>query len=500
MPFSSAPDPSFRDRLRSIDQYMTQYLSPDGSANTAPPSPPHPSPPHPWINERGIHERGIHERTRTNGTGAPSVTELSTDAIDAGDYEPFPPVRRDHLSRYHKSATPWPARSSANSAVSVDNHDLLPQPLPPSRPVPVETAAEEDGLAMRLDEAWGRFETQVELINRLGQDQESAIVELRAIAREVSALWQAIAPEENRSTTHLLAIAADHRGLSHIQPDAQGTWWLTLRPIDWQQIDGQLISRQQMNWQQIEGQQINGQPSNCPDGSGTERQRRIAQQHFFPGDRPWAELPRPPMSPRTPLREMPTPLHWTASASQPVPSPIRRSPQARHFASPRPAIAPPSEQPRTPDAEDRGWGQRIGEGLSSRVPPLVRGLARGMGQVLGWVRQEGNGTAHPPLQPRSRLHRSSRRSRHAQTQPDSLLLPEFSLKGAALWICGAAVARAMINLLRVSLPGWQPLWLLLLLLPAAIAIYQVRQSPASGFVAAYRLLLILVGLLIGGRL
>lgn len=459
---------------------MTQYLSPDGSANTAPPSPPHPSPPHPWINERGTHERA-----RTNGTGATSVTELSTDAIDAGDYEPFPPVRRDHLSRYHKSATPWPARSSANSAVSVDNHDLPPQPLPLGRPVPVETAAEEDGLAMRLDEAWERFETQVELINRLGQDQESAIVELRAIAREVSALWQAIAPEENRSTAHLLAIAADHRGLSHIQPDAQGTWWLTLRPIDWQQIDGQ-----QMNWQQ----------GNRPDRSSVDQRQRIAQQHFFPGDRPWAEIPRPPMSPRAPSREIPTPLDWTTSASQPVPTPIRRSAQARYFESPRPAIAPPSQEPRTPDAEERGWGQRLGEGLSSRVPPLVWGLARGMGQVLGWVRQEDNGTAPPPIQPRSRLHRSSRRSRHAQTQPDSLLLPEFSLKGAALWVCGAAVARAMINLLRVSLPGWQPLWLLLLLLPAAIAIYQVRRSPATGFVAAYRLLLILVGLLIGGRL
>ena len=97
-----------------------------------------------------------------------------------------------------------------------------------------------------------------------------------------------------------------------------------------------------------------------------------------------------------------------------------------------------------------------------------------------------------------RLHQQQRRrNRFRTTTPQ---LPVLDLQGAALWIVGAAIARVILAAAQVAWPSLQPLWLMLMVLPAAIAVYRVTLAPQTGFVTAYRLTLILIGLLIGGRI
>lgn len=97
-----------------------------------------------------------------------------------------------------------------------------------------------------------------------------------------------------------------------------------------------------------------------------------------------------------------------------------------------------------------------------------------------------------------RLHQQQRRRHRFRTTTPQL--PVLDLQGAALWIVGAAIARVILATAQVAWPSLQPLWLMLMVVPAAIALYQVTLAPQTGFVTAYRLTLILIGLLIGGRI
>jgi hypothetical protein len=71
---------------------------------------------------------------------------------------------------------------------------------------------------------------------------------------------------------------------------------------------------------------------------------------------------------------------------------------------------------------------------------------------------------------------------------------------AVLWIVGAAAVRFAANLLLASIPSLTPIVTLLLFVPAILAIVLTFFVPNASFLIIYRLFLISIGLLLGGKL
>lgn len=89
----------------------------------------------------------------------------------------------------------------------------------------------------------------------------------------------------------------------------------------------------------------------------------------------------------------------------------------------------------------------------------------------------------------------SRRAARSRRQRSVLRLKE----AVALFL-GAVIVRVVLDMVLVSFPGfWTPA-IALLVTPAAIAVYRGSHTPQSGLVWGYRLLIIMIGLLLGARL
>ena len=71
---------------------------------------------------------------------------------------------------------------------------------------------------------------------------------------------------------------------------------------------------------------------------------------------------------------------------------------------------------------------------------------------------------------------------------------------AVLWIVLAAAIRVGVRFVLTLIPALWPISVLLMFAPAALAVYLVMFVPRAGFVSIYRLFLIMLGLLLGGRL
>jgi hypothetical protein len=94
---------------------------------------------------------------------------------------------------------------------------------------------------------------------------------------------------------------------------------------------------------------------------------------------------------------------------------------------------------------------------------------------------------------RGRRHRRTTLRRHQSA-------PTLTVQDAAIWIIGAIVARKGLDLLLAAVPGlWLPV-VGLIGVAAAIAIYRTTFTPEFGFTWGYRLFLVMLGLLVGGRL
>jgi hypothetical protein len=78
--------------------------------------------------------------------------------------------------------------------------------------------------------------------------------------------------------------------------------------------------------------------------------------------------------------------------------------------------------------------------------------------------------------------------------------PLDRLGDAFLWIVIAAVLRVGSRFLIMTYPAYTPLIMILMLAPAAGAVYLALFVPRAGFVSVYRLFLIMLGLLLGGKL
>lgn len=76
----------------------------------------------------------------------------------------------------------------------------------------------------------------------------------------------------------------------------------------------------------------------------------------------------------------------------------------------------------------------------------------------------------------------------------------FTLQETLTLLIGAALTRILLNLLLQAFPFlWLPI-MALLIVPALLAVYRSTTHPQSGIIWGYRLCMIMLGLLIGGRL
>jgi hypothetical protein len=86
-----------------------------------------------------------------------------------------------------------------------------------------------------------------------------------------------------------------------------------------------------------------------------------------------------------------------------------------------------------------------------------------------------------------------RSSRRATSSP-------FSIRQAVMWVGGAIATRVILDTILTLFPGlWFPA-IAIMALPGAIAIYRSTLTPESGLLWGYRITLIIIGFLIGGRL
>jgi len=95
---------------------------------------------------------------------------------------------------------------------------------------------------------------------------------------------------------------------------------------------------------------------------------------------------------------------------------------------------------------------------------------------------------------RGTVHPNGRRASGRRT------VDKFTFQEAAILVLGSAMLRVGLDLLVASYPIlWIPS-LLVMLTPAAIAIYRSTLAPQTGFIWGYRLFSLMIGLLLGGRL
>lgn len=113
-------------------------------------------------------------------------------------------------------------------------------------------------------------------------------------------------------------------------------------------------------------------------------------------------------------------------------------------------------------------------------------------RVSSWINAVATPKANPSLK--------TRRSRQTQASAETIAMPAFSLQDAGMWVLGSVIVRVALDLFLVANPGmWFPV-IALIATPAAIAVYRATVAPQSGLVWGYRLFLIMIGLLLGGRL
>lgn len=77
--------------------------------------------------------------------------------------------------------------------------------------------------------------------------------------------------------------------------------------------------------------------------------------------------------------------------------------------------------------------------------------------------------------------------------------PMERISDGALWVLAGAIARVLSRSILMLVPGLSPVLTLLMLAPAMLAVLLVLFVPRLGWVPFYRLFLITLGLLIGGK-
>lgn len=171
--------------------------------------------------------------------------------------------------------------------------------------------------------------------------------------------------------------------------------------------------------------------------------------------------------------------------------------------------APPLRSPHLPDSAPTPSGLPTATAMPpGATPPISPWLPPGQRQQAIETAERLRHLANQdqPPRPRSRsigipssLPLQRRRSRWQRV----LGIPRKPLErlsDAVLWVLGAVILRLGCQQLLISLPAVSPVLSIVLLLPAIAAVCLALFVPRAGATPVYRLFLISVGLLIGGRL
>lgn len=146
-------------------------------------------------------------------------------------------------------------------------------------------------------------------------------------------------------------------------------------------------------------------------------------------------------------------------------------------------------------APSQPWDQPLDTAKVEDFPNWGRGIAANQNS--------------PRDRPRSRfplpttLRRYLREWRGGLRDGRSLEVPQQPIdriSDAALWIAVSVVVRVASRYVLTVFPILSPLFLVLMLAPAIVAVYLVCCVPKAGWIPYYRLFLIMVGFLVGGKL
>ncbi|WP_416674573.1 hypothetical protein [Egbenema bharatensis] len=427
---------SQRHRAPVLEPFSTKPPTPDPGRTTQM------NPTHPILSESSRSVRT--QPTSSNSVHFPSsFTADSCAPTTHSSLQPQTNSRQSsrQSSQSQSSVRPYPTQGTQNFAEPKRSDGLPPRQqtrsAPDPRPVPDELAATVRRLQQQsefyvqqfnrlqsptlqtpqevLNQAFRILDAHVQHINQLSEIQESALLELKAMAAKVEQDWAALErtayyknPIES-DTEPPVVCEYEKTAVPQIAKNSDGIYVLQARSIDLFQAEREanLTAQALRHW------------GNRSQDSGASS-RGV-----------WA---------------------WFSDLFMPAES-------DPHTAS---ASAPRSPQPPSPQTA-----------LRSPVP----------------------GTSppyhHSPSRARSRARRTARRS---------VSLLGFDLReGAALFV-GAVLGRIALNFIISAFPFlWTPA-VALLAAPAMIAVYRTSRTPRSGMSWIYRLLILMLGLLIGGRL
>ncbi|MEM7770348.1 MAG: hypothetical protein AAF327_07535 [Cyanobacteria bacterium P01_A01_bin.37] len=98
-------------------------------------------------------------------------------------------------------------------------------------------------------------------------------------------------------------------------------------------------------------------------------------------------------------------------------------------------------------------------------------------------------------QPHNPCHSKSQTLRHSAFRKARGMVLE-----AMFWLFGAVIIRLILNVVMTASSQFWMLGVVVACLPAMTAIWMTHLSPRQGFVLGYRCLLVMTGLLLGGKL
>ena len=331
------------------------------------------------------------------------------------------------------------------SLSGADGERRSPAAAASSRPAHKSTAAAAADLS-RQQEALQRLEAKAQQINQLSAAQETAMLELKAIATRLERDWTALelqygdAYARDASLPAALPHLCDYvaTDVPAIERSESGAFVVTTRAVDLFKAERDA--------------EVMAHTLRHRNGTRATRQRRTAE----PSGSMWADG--------------------------------RAVGQASRWA----------------DGQASGllqslWGQvqaiasLVTAQSSARANRRTR-MAQVQPSAASYADDYSQGYSQDYVQDHASGYLSHSRSHASQTN-DTL-----SYQASALWLGGAIVARIAANLFLAAHPGfWIPV-VGLMVAPTAIAIYRATVAPQSSMIWGYRLFLVMIGLLLGGRL
>lgn len=348
--------------------------------------------------------------------------------------------------------------SSYTRAQPVDSQHHAAQYLKSQQP-----EVQSSGAASDIDESFRRLDVQVQQVNSMSLALEAALQETAAIAQQLNQQRiRAAARGQRTRFDHWNAplvydprhIRPEQSYLPHIDRSSQGEFVLTGRPLSW-------TSNAQASAVEARATASQAMPSDVQSKYSTAnhdvgaiaaslRHRSVARKHH-------SNTARSPQSQILP--------DWIVRWFNPSHTPVSLSVAAPQSASSL------KEKTVAPTTTARGVSAQhpLPHQVQQPQPQQAEAFAPSLGSSF---------------------------NRSANGSPAVL---SGTIPGALLFIGVAAIARIGMDWLLVSYPMLWPVVIALVITPAAIAIYRSTVAPKASFAMGRQLLLVMIGLLIGGR-